>query len=288
MAGANEPGPETESTWHHGDLTVSSSSPHTLREALRRLEDDIGSMPEPPDNAAAVFAALDTSLRRMENYFQQVQEERTALTAMRANVNAERERATRDLAVARELYKRARALERAADMREQKQLAAAAVVPDIDGQDLRPDPAEALTPAELMAVLRQFRVWGGNPSFRAMAQRCGHRAAASTMCAVLGGDELPERLGVIEAIIVSSGGNEEDKKRFATAWRRLAMHPGSTAKTEPGMITSARPDPPGWPTVRPLVARTTGAPDDQLGGNDETGTVQLIRRTAPGPASRLP
>ena len=121
-----------------------------------------------------------------------------------------------------------------------------------------------------------------------MAQQCGHRAAASTMCAVLGSDELPERLGVIEAIIVSSGGNEEDKKRFATAWRRLAMHPGPTAKTEPEMITSARPDPPGWPTVRQIVARTTGAPDDHLGGNDETGTVQPIRRTAPGPASRLP
>ena len=36
---------------------------------------------------------------------------------------------------------------------------------------------------------------------------------------------------MIEAIIVSSGGNQEDKKRFATAWRRLAMHPGPPAKT---------------------------------------------------------
>jgi hypothetical protein len=45
---------------------LSSSSSHTLREALRRLENAIGSMPEPPDNATAVFAAVNTSLARAE------------------------------------------------------------------------------------------------------------------------------------------------------------------------------------------------------------------------------
>ena len=90
-------------------------------------------------------------------------------------------------------------------------------VPDADGQDLRPDPDGARTPAELMTALRQFRIWGGNPSFRLMAMQCGHRAAASTMCAALRGDELPARLSVVEAIVIGSGGREEDRQRFATA-----------------------------------------------------------------------
>lgn len=67
------------------------------------------------------------------------------------------------------------------------------------------------------------RIWAGNPSFRKMAQRCGRRAAPSTMCTVLGRDELPERLEVIEAIVMGCGGSDDDRQRFASTWRRLVM-----------------------------------------------------------------
>ena len=77
------------------------------------------------------------------------------------------------------------------------------------------------TPAELAAALREFRMWAGNPSFREMAQRSGRQAGASTMCEVLNRDELPERLSVVEAIIAGCGGGEADRRRFATAWRKL-------------------------------------------------------------------
>lgn len=122
-----------------------------------------------------------------------------------------------------------------------------------------------------MATLRQFRIWGGNPSFRLMAQRCGQRAAASTMCAVLLSDELPGRLSVIEAIVMGSGGREEDRQRFATAWRRLTMGPGATAQTGPEMIEAEMIE--AVKPQRPVLLRA-------LDREDETGTMERIRRFA--------
>jgi hypothetical protein len=43
------------------------------------------------------------------------------------------------------------------------------------------------------------------------------------MCRVLAAGELPARFEVIDAVIVACGGEEEDRERFATAWRRLVM-----------------------------------------------------------------
>lgn len=96
-------------------------------------------------------------------------------------------------------------------------------IPDVPGHDQRPNPRKARTPAEFMEFLRQFRIWAGNPSFRAMARNCDHQMGYSTMCAVLRKNELPRRLEVVEAIITGCGGSDEDRQRFATAWRRLAQ-----------------------------------------------------------------
>jgi hypothetical protein len=100
-------------------------------------------------------------------------------------------------------------------------------VSDIAGENLRPDPAPAQSPGELIEVLHQFRIWAGNPSYRNMAARSGQRAGGSTMWKALRGKELPARLEVIDAIVEGSGGSEEDRQRFATAWRRLTL--GSAA-----------------------------------------------------------
>jgi hypothetical protein len=96
-------------------------------------------------------------------------------------------------------------------------------VGDVPGQDLRPDPGAAQDAAGFMEALRQFRVWAGNPSFRDMERACGGRPVASTMCKVLATGELPPRFEVVAAIITACGGCDEDRQRFATAWRRLTM-----------------------------------------------------------------
>ena len=95
--------------------------------------------------------------------------------------------------------------------------------PDVPGQDQRPNPRKARTSAEFVEALRQFRIWAGNPSFRDMARNCDRQMGYSTMCAVLRKDELPRRLEAVEAIITGCGGSDEDRQRFASAWRRLAQ-----------------------------------------------------------------
>jgi hypothetical protein len=96
-------------------------------------------------------------------------------------------------------------------------------VSDANGLDLRPDPSTAQTPAEYIEALRQFRLWAGNPSFRDLAKRCDQRPVASTICKILQRGELPSRWEVIDAIIIACGATEEDRQRFATAWRRLIL-----------------------------------------------------------------
>jgi hypothetical protein len=46
---------------------------------------------------------------------------------------------------------------------------------------------------------------------------------------------LPVRFEVIDAIIIACGGEEEDRERFATAWRRLIM-PGQETAPLPGRV----------------------------------------------------
>lgn len=99
---------------------------------------------------------------------------------------------------------------------------------DAEGFDLRPDPLQARSPTEFTAVLRRYRAWSGDPSFREIAGRAGGRIAASTIWQALqDGDAMP-RMEVVVAIVAGCGGSEEDQRRFTTAWRaiRLATAPG--------------------------------------------------------------
>jgi hypothetical protein len=106
---------------------------------------------------------------------------------------------------------------------------------DVPGCDLRPDPSSARNSAELIEALRQFRTWAGNPSYRDMERACNGRPVASTMCRVLGRGQLPARFEVIDAIIIACGGEEEDRERFASAWRRLIM-PGKDVRPMPRRV----------------------------------------------------
>jgi hypothetical protein len=86
------------------------------------------------------------------------------------------------------------------------------------------DSGTAKTPGEFIEALRQFRVWADNPSFCDLAKRCGERGpVASTICRLLEHDQLPARFEVVDSVIAACGGTDEDRQRFATAWRRPTL-----------------------------------------------------------------
>ena len=98
-----------------------------------------------------------------------------------------------------------------------------APVADADGwEGLKPDPVTARTPAELVAAVRQYRQWSGEPSFRTMAARARQTVAHTTMFMALKNDGLP-RLDVVLAIVAGCNGSEDDRRAFATAWRRIRL-----------------------------------------------------------------
>jgi hypothetical protein len=144
---------------------------------------------------------------------------------------------------------------------------------DAAGQDLRPDPGQARTPAELMTALREYRIWAGKPSYREMAQRSGQQAAASTMCEALRSDELPGRLAIVEAIIAGCGGGDDDRRRFASAWRTLAMKERATAMVPPP------PDP--WAPLPGELSDETGEDGEAPGA----GTNRPALRALPAKAT---
>lgn len=68
----------------------------------------------------------------------------------------------------------------------------------------------------------------------------GGKPAEPTICMALTGDRLP-KLDMVMAIVTGCGGGDEDKQRFASAWRAIrtgvsAREPG---KPEPGDVPQA-------------------------------------------------
>ena len=118
---------------------------------------------------------------------------------------------------------------------------ARAVIPDVPGFDWCPDPGGVRTAAEFMNVLRKYRLWAGNPSFRVMQRQCDHRFAASTICAAMQGDGLPS-LDMTDAIIVACGGSQEHRQAFATAWRSLMLSQHDAGRgRRPSPVRALRP-----------------------------------------------
>jgi hypothetical protein len=165
--------------------------------------------------------AVRVCMAEAETLYQLAMSERDQALAMARQ-------AAEDQARARHLQQEAaRAVDEARARRERPALGPSQ---DAPGSRLRPDPGSVRTAAELIEALRQFRTWAGNPSFRDMARACNGRPAASTMCKVLAAGTLPVRFEVIDAIITACGGEEEDRERFWTAWRRLMMMPGQQGR----------------------------------------------------------
>ena len=194
---------------------------------MRRLAEGAAASGDLRSAAEAVRACMAEA----ENLYQLAMSEREKALALAR-------KAAEDQARARLLHDEAsKAAEDARARRER--LALGSPAKDAAGHCLRPDPGYAQDSAEFIEALRQFRIWAGNPSYRDMARACNGRPVASTMCRVIGRRELPARLEVIEAIVTSCGGSEEDRERFATAWRRLTMS-GREVQSEPGLVRPVR------------------------------------------------
>lgn len=96
-------------------------------------------------------------------------------------------------------------------------------ISDTAGHDLKPDPLTATTPAAFIEVLRQYRAWSGDPSWRQMADRAGQAVVFSTMYNAMNGEALP-KLHVVKAIINGCGGGQDDLNSFIGAWRRIKIN----------------------------------------------------------------
>jgi len=98
--------------------------------------------------------------------------------------------------------------------------AAGQQINDAFGFDQKPDPLTATTPAEFVQVLRKYKFWSGDPSWRAIADRANHIVVHSTLYTAMNSDSLP-KFDVMKALIIGCGGDEEDLKAYASAWRRI-------------------------------------------------------------------
>ena len=152
---------------------------------------------------------------------------------------------------------------------------------DAAGHRLRPESAGRANPRRADGDGAAVPGMGRRPSYREMAARCGHRAAASTMNTALRRDELPDRLWLLDAIVEGVRRHPGGPRRL---FHRLAAAYGGTPPPAPGTQHPA----PGRPRAAPRCGRCHAADRAGHGGDDETGIVEAIRRPAAGQAGRLP
>jgi hypothetical protein len=152
----------------------------------------------------------------------ELQQERRALLQARDQFSVERARLKEERAALVDAQRKTTGHETRRRARE----TAPQAIPDMD-VDLRPDPRSAATPAEFMGMLRQFKVWAGDPGFRQVAARAAHRYSASALHTAMSHDSLPKKAEVVDTIVHGCGGTDDDRRMWATAWRKLAMQPAS-------------------------------------------------------------
>jgi hypothetical protein len=229
---AGRPAPEQDAdACERGELAYQSAR----KKAYRAISSD---------HPEAAFRAAMRCLGEADKLLVQVRVERTLAREEAANAVSLREELQaartalvierRQLAMAREEFIADRtrwigermAAQATREARPKPRETAPGAVPDLD-TSLRPDPRNAASPADLMSMLRQFKVWSGNPGFRQIAAGAGNRYSASALHAALKADHLPRKHELIDAIVQGCGGSEEDRRMWAQAWRQLAMQPGS-------------------------------------------------------------
>lgn len=85
----------------------------------------------------------------------------------------------------------------------------------------KPDPAAARSAADYVTVLRQYRAWSGDLSWREIAARAKQNRVHSTIYNAMRRDVLPT-LEVVKAIVTGCGGGEDDLLAFTSAWHRIS------------------------------------------------------------------
>jgi hypothetical protein len=117
-----------------------------------------------------------------------------------------------------------------------------ALIPDMDGHALKPDPLEATTFEELTELMREFRAWAGHPSSRDLASRSAGEFSHATISKLLSsqpGRKPPLKLGYVRGFIHACGGDDEDLSRWITAWRRIDQ--GKAAPHAPAKVIAIKP-----------------------------------------------
>lgn len=107
------------------------------------------------------------------------------------------------------------------------------VTPDAHGHDHKPDPLSARSEAEFIALMRRFREWAGNPSYRSMADSVPNGPSYSTFATLTQRRTIPKKLRAVESFIRGAGGTEEDLQNWATAWRRFHTASNCEAQISP-------------------------------------------------------
>lgn len=93
---------------------------------------------------------------------------------------------------------------------------------DLEGYKLKPNPLAARTAVEFIDLMKQYRLWAGEPSFREIVKRSRSAVAASTLCEALKSNQLPP-LKLVKAFVWACSGSAEDLRVWETAWRQLRM-----------------------------------------------------------------
>jgi hypothetical protein len=100
-------------------------------------------------------------------------------------------------------------------------------ISDAFGDDLKPNPNTATTPAEFNGTLRQYKAWCGDPSWRAIARKAAKKTGIvvihSTIWNAVNSASLP-KMEVVKAIVIGCDGSEDDLNSFVAAWRRIALN----------------------------------------------------------------
>ena len=84
----------------------------------------------------------------------------------------------------------------------------------------RPDPAGARTEAELLALMRGYRIWAGRPSYEVMASEVEGRYVKSTLSKADKGPSLPT-FNVYTAYLEGCGARGEELEGWRDAWRTV-------------------------------------------------------------------
>lgn len=113
------------------------------------------------------------------------------------------------------------------------------LIEDVSGHDLKPDPLRASSPEELETMLREFWLWAGRPSPRDVARASGGAFSHGTISKLLletSDRPPPLKLAYVQGCIRGCLGDEEEIRRWTTAWRMVHLSNGRQ---------SARPGEPG-------------------------------------------